>query len=244
MLHDPGLTIAENNLLAALNPDDLALLQPHLHPVKLRVGDVLYRAGDNVRYAYLPTAGALASFTVHTGEGVAVETAMVGREGAVGGIVSQGHLPAFARSCVMHGGVFLKIDCERLQGAKDRSAQVANLFTRYADCLVAQIFQSVACNAVHRIDQRAARWLLGARDRTGTDEFVMTQEQLSAVLGVGRSYVSRVVGRLKEAGIITTRRGAIRIADAARLEGISCDCSTYVKDHFDTVLAGIYPEVD
>ena len=236
--------ICGSNLLDALRAEERALLKPHLREIELPGGRILYHPGDDVQQCYFPRFGAVASFHVVMAEGAAVETGIVGREGAVGGIVSHGRLPAFARCCVMHGGAFYTIATTELEHIKASSPHMARLFARYADCLLAQMFQAIACNASHTIEQRAARWLLAAMDRTGTHRVAMTQDQLASVLGVGRSYVSRVIRRLKECGAVETRRGFIVVLDRQQLEQISCGCEALVAEHFDTVLKGVYPGIE
>ena len=230
-----------SNLLRALNPADAALVLDHAELVDLRRGDVLVDPGDIVRYAYLPCGPALISFMILLDDAKGVETALVGREGAVGGIVSQGRLPAFARAVVQFPGPALRIDGNKLELAKGMSLALRHFFARYADCLLAQVFQSVACNAAHSIEQRTAKWLVAAIERTETSELPLTQEQLSGMLGVGRSYVSRVIGILKDRGVLVQKRGLLMIADLDALRHLACNCNEEVKRHFDVVLSGVYP---
>jgi CRP-like cAMP-binding protein len=234
--------ITGSNLLGALRPVDLELLAPHIEPLDMARGDIIHEPGDTVRYAYFPRDEAVASYIIMLANGATVETAMVGREGALGGVVSQGRLPAFARACVMHPGRFFRMPIARLKDAKDQSPAIGHLFTRYADCLIAQIFQSVACNATHALEQRAAKWLCASVDRTGMNEVTLTQDQLGALLGVGRTYISRMVQRLRAQGAIRTRRGAIIVTDRSVLEQHSCECNLLITRHFDVVLHGVYPE--
>lgn len=233
-----------NNLLAALQPQDRALLEPGLSVLEAQAGQVLYEPGDDVRTVYFPCGPALVSFLVVFDDGETVETALIGREGAVGGIVSRGRLPAFARTVVQHPGRLLRLPTARLEAAKDASPAVRSLFARYADCVMAQMFQAVACSARHPIEARAARWLLAAQDRTGSARIPITQERLAQVLGVGRSYVGRVLAGLGAGGAIRQHRGAVEIASARRLRAASCDCDDAVRAHFERVLAGVYPEAD
>lgn len=234
---------AANNLLRALRPADLALLEPHLEPVLLGGGQVLFEAGDEVLAAHFPCGEALVAFQVVMEDGAAVEAALVGREGAVGGIVSQGRLPAFSRAVVRGAGPFLRISSVKLEAAKNRSPALGHAFTRYADCMLAQVFQSVACNAAHGLEARLAKWLLASRERTGRDEVPVTQEQLAGMLGAGRSYVSRVLGELRGRGVVATRRGRLVIEDPQALSRVSCRCQDQVRRHFEEVLAGVYPTV-
>jgi CRP-like cAMP-binding protein len=230
-----------NNLLKALRPDDLALLIPHLKPWMAEAGDVLCEPGDQVRTVHFPCGPGLVSFMVMLEDGRGVETALVGREGAVGGIVSQGRLPAYARAVVQFPGPLYRMESRELEQAKMRSPTLRHLFARYADCMVAQIFQAVACNAAHTIEQRTAKWLMAAMDRTGDHDVPLTQEQLASMLGVGRSYISRVVQSMKARGVLETRRGGLRVRDLDELRHLSCGCNDVVRNHFEEVLRGVYP---
>lgn len=230
-----------SNLIAALQEHDRQILLPMLSHATYTEGTVLHEPGDEVAFAHVPCGRSLVSFRVVLADGRSVETALVGREGAVGGIVSQGFLPAYTRMVVQIGGQFLKIALTDLQRAKSQSAAIKNLFDRYSDCLLAQVFQATACNATHSVEARAAKWILATMSRTAESEMVLTQEQLGGFLGVGRSYVSRIIQTLKRDGIISTRRGRLIVDDPAKLHQLSCDCDTLVRRHFDNVLEGVYP---
>lgn len=231
----------DNNLLRKLSQTDRAELAAVLERCEFESGDVLVDAGDDVAHVYFPCGPSLVSFVVLLDCGRTVETIMIGREGAVGGIVSRGRLPAYARAVVQFGGSFLRAETRAMEAAKERSPALRHFFTRYADCLLAQVFQSVACNAGHTIEQRAAKWLLAAMERTGDQVVPLTQERLAAMLGVGRSYVSRILRDFREQGIVETRRGALVVRDLPAMRAKSCRCNDSVKRHFDAVLAGVYP---
>ncbi len=237
----PNGDLVGNNLLRALRTEDWAILQPMLEDWSAPTGTLLHDPGDTVRHAYFPCGSSLISYLVVLGDGRAIETALIGREGAIGGIVSHGRLPAFSRAEVQLGGSFWRIDLHDLEAAKSRSITLRFLFARYADCLMAQVFQSVACNAAHSIEQRTAKWLLAALERTGATDVALTQEQLSAMLGVGRSYLSRVIQDLKTKGVIETRRGRIAVSHVEGLRSLACECNPCVSRHFDDVLKGVYP---
>lgn len=234
----------QSNLLSALRDDDFALIEPFLAPEAKETGGLLYRPGDDVSQVYFPLGPSLVSYLVSNSDGRDVETVLVGREGAVGGIVSAGFLPAYCLIVVKFGGPFLKAPVASIQAAKDQSPSFRRLFSRYADCLMAQIFQSSACNAIHTLEQRTAKWILAAMDRTGNHVVPLTHEELAALMGVGRSYISRVINKLKLDGILQTSRGALTVTDRAELEHRSCNCNTSVKRHFEIVLRGVYPEPD
>ena len=234
--------MSHNNLLRALRPNDFALLQPDLRQASVRVGQVLYHPGDEVRQVYFPLDATLLAFRVLVDDGQAIETALIGREGAVAGVVSSGRLPAYSRIEVWHEGDVLRLDVERLDAAKTQSPAIRNLFARYADCLMAQVFQQVACNAAHSIEQRTAKWIMAAMDRTADPTVPYTQEQLAEALGVGRSYFNRVLQTLKTRGLIETRRGHLTVVDPAGIRALTCRCNDAVRRHFEEVLKGVYPE--
>jgi hypothetical protein len=231
-----------NNLLLRLSTADYALIAPHLVADEAVARDLLYNPGDDVQIVHFPCGPALASYLVPNEDGRDVETILVGREGAVGGIVSQGSLPAYTRIAVKFGGPFVRLPVGKLEAAKLQSKTLRNVFARYADCMLAQMFQSTACNAIHSIEQRSAKWIVSAMERTGdADAVPLTHEQLATLLGVGRSYTSRVIQSFKAEGILETRRGAISVRDLDALKGRACACNEAVKAHFEEVLRGVYP---
>jgi len=232
-----------NNLLRRLNVADYALLSPYLVQTETRASDLLYNPGDDVDLVHFPCGPALVSYLVPNEDGRDVETVLIGREGAVGGIVSQGYLPAYTRITVKFGGPFARLPVDKLEAAKMKSASLRNIFARYADCMMAQIFQSTACNAIHSIEQRTAKWIISAMERADGDNSVpLTHEQLSTLLGVGRSYTSRVIQTFKAEGVLQTRRGSILVSNPDALRIRSCLCNEAVKIHFEEVLRGVYPD--
>jgi DNA-binding transcriptional regulator YhcF (GntR family) len=231
-----------NNLLRRLNAADFALIAPHLAHQDAGANDLLYNPGDDVDVAHFPCGQSLASYLVANEDGRDVETILVGREGAVGGIVSQGFLPAYTRIMVKFGGPFMRLSIGKLDAAKAKSKTLSNIFSRYADCMLAQIFQSTACNAIHSIEQRTAKWIISAIERAEGDKIVpLTHEQLATLLGVGRSYTSRVIQTFKAEGILETRRGSILVRNPDALKIRACLCNEAVKNHFEEVLRGVYP---
>ena len=233
-----------NNLLRTLRDQDYALIVPHLVEAEQAANELLYNPGDDVDMVYFPCASTLVSFLVSNEDGRDVETILVGREGAVGGIVSHGRLPAYCRIVVKYGGPFVRLPVSVLEAAKAQSSTLRYLFARYADCLLAQMFQSAACNAIHSIEQRAAKWITSAMERTGDHTVPLTQEQLASMLGVGRSYTSRVIQAFKADGVLQTRRGSLVVRDLDALKARACRCNESVTSHFDTVLRGVYPHED
>ncbi len=232
-----------NNLLRRLSASDFALIEPHLAQHVAGPNDLLYSPGDNVEIVHFPCGPSLASYLVPNEDGRDVETILIGREGAVGGIVSQGFLPAYTRIMVKFGGPFVHLHVGKLEAAKLKSTTLRNVFARYADCLLAQIFQSTACNAIHSIEQHTAKWIVAAMERAEGDDVVpLTHEQLATLLGVGRSYTSRVIQTFKADEILETRRGSIMVRNPDALRIRACQCNEAVKNHFEEVLRGVYPD--
>jgi CRP-like cAMP-binding protein len=233
--------MTQNGLLAVLIEEDRIRLAPQMTVIDMPANGILHRAGDNVVDTWFPLGSTLAAFCLETEGGDVIDVALVGREGAIGGIVSDGHLPAYSTAIVRSPGRFIRIKTSALEQIKLQSIARRHWFSRYSDCLLAQVFQIAACNAKHTIKQRAARLLLAARARTGDAELAITQDQLADMLGVGRTFVSRVIGEMRKADIVQSRRGQLIIRDEARLRELSCRCTTAIEDHFDKVLHGIYP---
>jgi CRP-like cAMP-binding protein len=181
-----------------------------------------------------PTAGP-SKRAIELSDGRTVEAALIGKRGAVGGIISCGQAPAFTRAVALVGGPAFRVPMKALEDAKRRSPFIANLFCRFSDYLLSQAMQSVACNAFHSIEQRAARWLLHAQDRTG-DRIELTQQALAGLLGVQRTTVNAVAQSLEQEGLIATGRGVIRVADRARLMRRSCECYRRLEEHFGAVI--------
>src|SRR6266550_5047762 len=167
-----GTSRPYNNLLRLLSAGDFALIEPHLAREEAEASNLLYNPGDNVDTVHFPCGPSLASFMVPNEDGRDVETILIGREGAVGGIVSQGYLPAYTRITVKFAGPFVRLSVGKLDAAKSKSRTLSNVFSRYADCMLAQIFQSTACNAIHSIEQRTAKWVISAMERTEDAETV------------------------------------------------------------------------
>ena len=231
-----------NNLLRRLSASDFGLIAQHLTHEVATANDLLYNPGDDVEIVHFPCGPSLVSYIVPNEDGRDVETILVGREGAVGGIVSEGYLPAYTRIMVKFGGPFARLRVRKLNAAKAKSTTLRNIFARYSDCLLAQMFQSTACNAIHSIEQRTAKWIISAMERTEGDNVVaLTHEQLASLLGVGRSYTSRAIQTFKAEGVLETRRGAILVRNPEALRIRACLCNESVKNHFEEVLRGVYP---
>lgn len=226
---------AGNLLLATFSMHVRGLVEPYGEIVELAVGDRVQNRGEDVEWSYFPFGTTMISLVVELDDGRSVQVASIGREGAVGGIVSCGSAPAFAQAQVMVGGPALRIPMKALEEAKSRSDFVANIFCRFSDYLLAEVMQSAACSSFHPIHQRAARWLLTAQDRAG-DRIELTQEALAELLGVQRTTVNAVVGALQEEGLISARRGRVIVIDRIGLKRHACECYATVGEHFGAVI--------
>jgi CRP-like cAMP-binding protein len=226
---------AGNRLLSTFSREARDLIEPFGEMVDLNSGDIVLTRGAQVRTSLFPIGGTMVSMTVELSGGRTAEVASVGREGAVGGIVSCGHAPAFSRAEVLLPGPALRVPMATLEEAKSRSPFIANLFCRFSDFLLAEVMQSAACNAYHSILERAARWLLHAQDRAG-DRIELTQEAFAGLLGVQRTTVNAVVRDLSGEGLITTGRGRIHVTDRAGLKRRACECYERLEEHFGAVI--------
>ncbi|MBR0776135.1 Crp/Fnr family transcriptional regulator [Bradyrhizobium diazoefficiens] len=228
----------QNDLLQNLSAPDFELLAPHLQWVELGASHILHHAGDSMAVIHFPCGPALVSFAVPVEDDREVESLLVGREGAVGVPGGRGASLAYSRVVVKVSGTLVRLPLRALEQAQQRSASLQEMFARYAACQFAQLLQTAACNAAHSIEQRAARWIMAAYENIGGDEIPLTHEQLAGMLGVSRSYASRVIQTFKAKRILATRRGAILILDAPALADSACGCSGWVKRHFGEVLGG------
>jgi len=224
-----------NRLLSTFSREDRALLEPFGEMVRLEAGEVALTRGDLVTSSLFPIGPALISLEIELSGGRTVEAAMIGLRGAVGGIVSCGQAPAFTRAVTLVGGSAYRVPMKALEDAKQRSPFIANLFCRFSDYLLAQAMQSVACNAYHSIPERAARWLLHARDRTG-DRIELTQQDLAGLLGVQRTTVNAVLQTLEQEKLISTGRGVIRLTDRDGLKRRACECYERLEEHFEDII--------
>lgn len=231
----PDEAFAGNLLLSTFSREARALIEPFATSVELEPGDAVLQRGEQVRASLFPVGPTMVTMMVELAGGRSIEVASIGREGAVGGIVSCGHAPAFSSAEVLVGGPALRVPMEAIEEAKGHSHFIANLFCRYSDYLLSTVMQSVACSAFHSITERAARWLLQIQGRAG-DRIELTQESLAALLGVQRTTVNAVIKEFSAEGLISTSRGIVRVIDRAGLKRRSCECYERLHDHYAAVI--------
>jgi CRP-like cAMP-binding protein len=224
-----------NRLLAALSPDDFSLLAPALMPMRLELKRVLYEPYQPVRTVYFPESG-IVSMLAPLEEGRFMEVGLVGREGLVGLTAVLGADSAATQALVQAPGTALQLRSAELKGAFEASATLRGLLLRYAHAHHAQVAQTAACNGHHLLEERLARWLLMAHDRAEGDEFPMTQEFMSLMLGVRRAGVSVAASILQKAGAIRYRHGSTTVVDRSGLEAAACECYSTVRRQFEHLL--------
>jgi CRP-like cAMP-binding protein len=224
-----------NRLLAALSDEALWSLRPHLRTVHLPRGSVLCEADEPLRRVYFPEAGAISLVTVFE-DGATAEMATVGREGVVGIGALLGSQRAFGRHMVSVPGSALAVEACRFQSTLVENRALRAACEAYAQAFLAHLLQNVACNAIHRVEQRCSRWLLMCDHQAEGDTFELTQEYLAEILGVRRSTVTVVAGTLQRAGLIHYRRGAMTVRDRRGLETTACECYQIVRDTYERSL--------
>jgi CRP-like cAMP-binding protein len=224
-----------NAILASLSASDAAALRPHLKVAHLQQTTVLYEAGDTIKSVYFPLSAAI-SLVVTLASGEMTESAMVGRDGAVGIASSLDGKIAMCRAIVQLGGDAMVCEPTAFRGAALQSESLISMVMRHEQTLFAQAQQSTACMANHEVDARLCRWLLRARDLSGSDHLPFTQEFLGEMLGVRRTSVTNVARTLQEAGIVRYSRGKIEILDVQGLRDGACECYETVRDHYQQLL--------
>jgi CRP-like cAMP-binding protein len=210
-------TFVCNRLLAALSPDDLAILRPHLKRVPLKVGDILVEPNQPTDHVYFPEDG-IASVTVVGAGGERVEVGRIGREGVTGMSVIQGVDRSPHETVVQVSGSALRMSATGLGTAMEASPSLRSLLFRFVHVATVQFAQSALANGRHTIPERLARWLLMGHDRRDGDELPLTHESLSRMLGVRRSGVTEALHLLEGAHIVRASRGRVRVLDRAKLE--------------------------
>jgi CRP-like cAMP-binding protein len=229
-------TARRNAVLDGLTDDDLAALLPDLTLVPLGLGDVLHEAGQTIGSVCFPIAGVV-SVVADLGGDQVVETATIGREGVVGISVFLGADAPTERSLVQVAGQGLSMSTEDFRAhVADVDGPLTERLRRSAQLLFTQVSRNAACNRVHTVRQRAARWLLMTADRMGAPTFELTQHFLAQMLAVRRTSVSEVAQALADDGAITYTRGSITITDPQRLRISACTCYDVIRDATDKAL--------
>jgi CRP-like cAMP-binding protein len=232
----------QNHLLTILPAWEHQWLDPALTRVELELGQLLIAPGAPVEVLYFPL-DAVVSLVTLLEDGRTAEAALVGNDGVVGIGVLLEALTSPSEAVCQIPGAALQISVGAFREAAARSAALRYLLLRFAQALLGQMAQSVACNAVHLIEQRCARWLLKAHDRVPGDIFPITHQHLAQVLGVRRATASAAVGALRHAGLIRYHYGQITVKDREGLEQAACECYRAVRSEYERLLGYGSPAV-
>lgn len=225
----------QNRLLAAFAPDDYGLVAPHLTHIDLERGRILYEPGDRIDVIYFPHDGVISLLTLME-NGAGIESATIGPEGALGLMAAVAPRQSLSRAIVQTPCRCARIGSGPLHEAFGKSPRIRELVDRHTEALLSHANQSVACNALHSVEARFARWLLTCHDRISSNTVALTQELLADMLGVQRTTVTAVARALQEKGFIRYRRGVVDIIDREGLEATSCECYDVVRRHYERLL--------
>ena len=225
-----------NRLLAALPRKEYQSLLPDLETVGLTFGDILFDPGDRLRHVYFPDDSVISLLSAVEDREL-LEVGMVGNEGMAGLPVFLGVDRSRSRGLVQGAGGAVRMKAALLREETGGGGSLHDLLLRYAHSLLTQVSQTAACNRFHLVSARLARWLLMTHDRVEGDEFRLTQEFISHMLGVRREQVTLAASALQRRKLISYSRGRIKILDRAGLEAVSCGCYATVKEEYDTFLS-------
>jgi len=224
-----------NRILKQLPPEEYERLSPHLEPVTLSHGDVLYYPQEPVSHVYFPNSGTVSVIATFA-DGGGIEVGVVGNEGVFGINVVLGSVTTPHEALVQQPGDCVRVSSEVLRREFKQGGQLQDLLLRYTQAFIVQIAQTAACNKVHPLDGRLARWLLMTCDRATGQELELTHEFMAVMLGTRRAGVTEAAGRLQDTGLISYRRGRVTILDHRGLEAVSCECYPVVKKEFERLL--------
>jgi CRP-like cAMP-binding protein len=230
-LTEPGNIHRCNRLLAALTAPDFDLLKPHLAIVELVQNEPVFDAGRPAEHVWFPHEGVI-SIVATDAEGGAVEVATVGREGMTGIALALGSDTMSSDAMVQVSGRGSRMEAAAFREAIEASPTLRQQLLRYVLAVITQVSQNAACNQLHAINTRCARWLLTTHDRVNGDTFELTQEYLAMMLGVTRPSVSAAAAALQKTSLIRYSRGVITILDRAGLEEASCECYRIIEEEF------------
>ena len=225
-------SIYKNRILASLSRTEIARLAPYLLPLDLPSGKTLLDPGQEITYAYFLETG-LASVVVVMANGNMVETGITGNDGFVGFSALLGTKTIPTRTFMQIPGNGFKIKAQHLVDEFERSGTLQKKINRYFQANLVLTAQTAACNRLHDIAERLARWLLMCHDRMDSDTFSITHEFLGHMLGTPRSTVTLAAGILHKAGLIDYSRGKVIIRDRKGLEKAACECYQTIRKEFE-----------
>jgi CRP-like cAMP-binding protein len=227
-----GLSLKDNRVLASLSSADMKRLAPNLKEIQLEPEQTLFEPNDRITHAYFPWEGAVCLLAIDQ-DGTSTQVATIGSEGVVGlGGILSGE-PSFTRQIVLFEGRGMRIARNPLVAAVSASETLRDTLMIHADAFTARSLQVVACNALHSVEERLARWLLTAMDRSGEPTLPITHRALADMLAVQRTTITLVLRMMSSAGLIRHERGSIAILDRSGLEELTCECYGIIKRVYD-----------
>ncbi|OYD95419.1 Crp/Fnr family transcriptional regulator [Nostoc sp. 'Peltigera membranacea cyanobiont' 210A] len=224
-----------NRLLAALPTSDYQRLVPHLKLVSLPTRKVIYEPGEPITHVYFPQHAMVSIVTIMK-DGSTVEVGIVSNEGMVGIPVILGGNTTTTKAFVQVSGAGMQMDADVFRTEFNRGGAIQKLLLRYVRAIYTELTQSCACNRLHTLEERLARWLLTVSDRLESEEFLLTQEFIAQMLGVRRSGVTVAASTLSRAGMIRYQRGQINILNRENLEATCCECYQVIQKEFARLL--------
>jgi CRP-like cAMP-binding protein len=227
-----------NHLLSLLDAPTAVQLKPHMRTITVEHGELLHGAASEIEFAYFPVS-CIISVLARTEQGQTAETSIVGREGMIGSSTIHGITTSFAESIVQVAGDAIRIPASEMHRVGQASESFRKILALFDLSLLAQSQQSTACQALHQVENRAARWLLQCRKRLGSNDIQLTQEFFGQMLGVQRTTINLVERTLQNAGLIEIGRGRISILDTKALHAVSCDCYERIERRYDELLGSI-----
>jgi CRP-like cAMP-binding protein len=226
----------ENRLLGVMPRKVYEKLVPNLKRVSLQQGTILHHPGETIKDLYFPI-DCLLSITITMNDGSTAEAGMVGNREVIGvNAFMGGRETTQTQYIVQIAGTAIKANAQPLLEEFDRTKELRDVMLRHTQALIAQISQTTACNSLHVLDQRLARWLLEAQDRIDSDDLKLTQEFISHMLGVRRAGVTQSAQKLQERGFIRYHRGHVQILEKRGLEAVSCECFSTLREEYDRLL--------
>jgi len=225
-----------NYLLDAMSPELYEKLAPNLKRVSLKQGTILHHPGETIEDLYFPIDCGI-SITITMKNGSTAEAGIIGRREVLGiNAIMGGKETTQTEYIVQIAGSAIKIDAPALLEEFDRNKELRGVLLRFTQAMIAQISQTTACNSLHVLEQRLARWLLESQDRINTNEIKLTQEFLSHMLGVRRAGITQTAQKFQEKGLIQYHRGIVQILDQKGLEEAACECFRTVREEYDRLL--------
>ncbi|MEH2067113.1 MAG: Crp/Fnr family transcriptional regulator [Nostoc sp.] len=224
-----------NRLLAALPASEYERLIPYMKDVSLSFNQIIYKAGEPITHVYFPHHSVV-SIVITTEDGSTIEAGLISNEGMVGIPIILGGNTTTTTAVVQIPDGATQINADIFKTEFNRGGALQSLLLRYVQATYTETTQVLACNRLHTIEQRLARWLLTVTDRLESEDFPLTQEFIAQMLGVRRSGVTVAASTLSRAGIIRYNRGHIDIINREALEETSCECYRVIKDEFARLL--------